>query len=64
MFKQRLKKKTRLTTCRHPKHAFRKNKSKCLCGHYYKDNGRLLRGKGDAYVAGTTADFRYKGKKK
>jgi hypothetical protein len=65
MFKQRRKNKThikRLTSCAHPKHLFAKNKGKCLCGNYYKDNGRLLREKGAFFVAGTTADFRYKGR--
>ncbi len=60
MFKQRLKKKKRLTTCTFLKHVFGANKSKCLCGNYYKANGRLYRKKGDRYVAGTTAEFRYK----
>ncbi len=59
MFKQRRKDQKRLASCSHPKHVFRKNKGKCLCGDYYKDNGRLLRNKGDQYVAGTIADFRY-----
>jgi hypothetical protein len=58
-----MKKRKRLTTCRHPKHVFRKNKGKCLCGNYYKDNGRLLSNKGDFHVAGTTADFKYKKRK-
>ncbi len=62
MFKQRRKDRTRLTSCWHPKHVFRKNKGKCLCGNYYKDNGRIFRNKGDRYVAGTTADFKYKRK--
>ncbi len=62
MFRQRQKKRKRLTTCQHPKHVFTKNKGKCLCGNYYKDNGRILRKKGDRYIAGTTADFNYKGK--
>ncbi len=62
MFKQRRKLAKRLTSCSHPKHVFVKNKGKCLCENYYKDNGRIFRNKGDRYVAGTTAYFHYKGK--
>lgn len=62
MFRQRQKKRKRLTSCRHPKHVFTKNKGKCHCGRYYKDNGRIFRSKGDTYVAGTTAEFNYKEK--
>ena len=61
MFRQRQKKRKRLTSCRHPKHLFTKNKGKCNCGNYYKDNGRIFRNKGDRYVAGTTAEFKYTG---
>ncbi len=60
MFKQKRKAKLRLSTCRHPKHVFRKNKGKCLCGNYYKDNGRIFRNKGDRYVAGNSPRFQYK----
>lgn len=63
MFKQREKKGTRSGSCKALKHVFPKNKGKCLCGNYYKDNGRLYRKKGDRHVAGTTAEFRYKQKK-
>ena len=59
MFKQRKKDKKRATSCFGVKHVFPKNKAKCLCGNYYKDNGRIFRQKGDRHVAGTTADFRY-----
>jgi hypothetical protein len=62
MFKQRYKKRKPLSSCSHPKHVFPKNKGKCLCGYYYKDNGRILREKGASFVAGTTADFNYSGK--
>lgn len=63
MFKQRLKTKTRSTTCNHPKHLFAKNKGKCFCGNYYKSNGLIYRNKGDDYIAGNTAEFRYKKKR-
>jgi hypothetical protein len=63
MFKQRYKKRKRLSSCFGLKHVFRKNKGKCLCGGFYKDNGRLFRQKGDRHVAGTTADFNYSGKR-
>jgi hypothetical protein len=62
MFKQRRKDRTRSTSCTKLKHIFPKNKGKCLCANYYKDNGRIYREKGDRHVAGTTADFCYKSK--
>jgi hypothetical protein len=64
MFKQKYKKKKRMTTCSHPKHVFKqKAKSKCSCGNYYKENGRIFRSKGDIRVVGNSSDFHYKGQK-
>jgi len=60
MFKQRKKDQKRLPSCFGVKHVFTGNKKKCLCGGYYKENGRIFRDKGDRHVAGTTADFHYK----
>jgi hypothetical protein len=63
MFRQRRKDRKRATTCSHPKHLFGSNKARCLCGSYYKENGRIFRIKGDSFVAGTTADFQFMSKK-
>lgn len=60
MFKQRKKGQKRLSSCFGVKHVFPGNKKKCLCGNYYKDNGRIYRQKGDRHVAGNTSDFHYK----
>lgn len=49
--------------CSHPKHVFTKNKGKCMCANYYLVNGMIYRKKGDRHVAGTTADFNYKGQR-
>lgn len=64
MFKQRRKDNfnKRLNFCEGVKHIFPKNKGKCLCKNYYKDNGRIYREKGDRFVAGNTAEFHYKSK--
>lgn len=62
MFKQRKKDQKRLSSCFGVKHVFPGNKKKCLCGNYYKDNGRIYRQKGDRHVAGNSPEFTYKSK--
>lgn len=71
MFKQRRKDNfnKRLNFCEGVKHIFPKNKGKCLCKNYYKDNGRIFRSKGNGKAFGfaprvvaNTAEFHYKSK--
>lgn len=48
--------------CWQTKHVFKqKAKSKCACGRYYKENGRIFRKEFDLRVVANSPGFHYKG---